>query len=146
MKVGRAGREPDVLFVATEHLDRIKQTYLDGPADLVVEVISPESRGRDRGEKFFEYQEARIPEYWLLDPETERAEFYQLDERGAYHTIEPGADDVYRAVALPGFWLRPSWLWQQPLPAVDDTLLQIAGDDYARYLIERLRTRGFLGE
>lgn len=32
----------------------------------------------------------------------------------------------------------------EPLPAVDDTLLQITGEDYARYLIERLRSRGFL--
>lgn len=107
MKVGRAGREPDVLFVATDHLDRIKQTYLDGPADLVIEVVSPESRGRDRGERFFEYQTAGIPEYWLLDPETERAEFYQLDEHGAYRTIQPGAADVYQAAELPASGCGP---------------------------------------
>lgn len=41
-------RDPDVLFVRTENLGRIKKTYLDGPADLVVEVIRPDSRGRDR--------------------------------------------------------------------------------------------------
>ncbi|RMF37961.1 MAG: Uma2 family endonuclease, partial [Chloroflexi bacterium] len=65
MKLSRSGREPDLLFVSREHLDRLKKTYLDGPADLVVEIISPESIGRDRGEKFWEYQEAGIPEYWL---------------------------------------------------------------------------------
>ncbi len=38
MKVGERGREPDLLFLGNEHRDRLKPTYLDGPADLVVEV------------------------------------------------------------------------------------------------------------
>lgn len=42
----RQGREPDVLFLAKDHLDRLQATYLDGPADLVVEVTSLESAGR----------------------------------------------------------------------------------------------------
>ncbi|MBI3945813.1 MAG: Uma2 family endonuclease, partial [Armatimonadetes bacterium] len=50
MKLER-GREPDLIFVATEHLPQLQETFLDGPADLVVEVASEESRSRDRGEK-----------------------------------------------------------------------------------------------
>jgi len=68
------GREPDLLFVADEHLDRLKETRLDGPADLVVEIISEESMGRDRGEKFYEYARGGVPEYWLLDPQQEWAQ------------------------------------------------------------------------
>ncbi|HID10572.1 MAG TPA: Uma2 family endonuclease, partial [Candidatus Latescibacteria bacterium] len=45
------GREPDILFIAQEHLEQLKETYLEGPADLVIEIASPESRLRDRGEK-----------------------------------------------------------------------------------------------
>ena len=41
-----------MLFLAKEHGDRLKDTYLDGPSDLVVEIVSPDSIGRDRGEKF----------------------------------------------------------------------------------------------
>jgi Uma2 family endonuclease len=57
------GRESDILFIAREHLDRLKNTYLDGPADLVVEIISPDSRARDRGEKFYEYEQGGLREY-----------------------------------------------------------------------------------
>jgi hypothetical protein len=39
----RRGREPDLLFVATANLDRLRTNFLDGPTDLVVEIISPES-------------------------------------------------------------------------------------------------------
>src|SRR5436190_20309484 len=44
------GRSPDIFFVAKDNLRRLKKHYLDGPADVVVEIISPESRARDRGE------------------------------------------------------------------------------------------------
>jgi Uma2 family endonuclease len=128
MRLSRSGREPDMLFLKTEHRHRLKSTYLDGPADLVVEIISPESIGRDRGDKFFEYEEAGIPEFWLLDPQTRRAEFYQLDAAGRYRPIQP-EDGIYRSAAIHGFWLREEWLWQEPLPLPLKLLAEIAGLD-----------------
>ena len=110
------GRAPDFFFVATAHLDRLRSTYLEGPADLVVEIISPESRARDRGDKFFEYEAAGIPEYWLLDPIREQAEFYQLDPGGIYRPAALDAQGRYQSVVLPSLWLQVSWLWQTPLP------------------------------
>jgi Uma2 family endonuclease len=116
------GREPDLLFVASEHLARLKDTYLDGPADLAVEIVSPESAGRDRGDKFYEYEAGGISEYWLIDPQTERAEFYQLTAGGRYRQVSPNAEGVYRSTVLPGFWLKVEWLWQEPLPKTLDVL------------------------
>ncbi len=115
------GREPDVLFVAEAHRDRLRETYLKGPADLVVEIVSPESGPRDRGEKFYEYEAGGVPEYWLVDPAREQLEVYRLAE-GRYHSIRPEEEDVYRSEVVPGFWLRAGWLWQQPLPKVLDVL------------------------
>jgi len=108
------GREPDLLFVANEHLERLKEIYLDGPANMVVEIVSPESMGRDRGEKFYEYEQSGIPEYWLIDPLREQAEFYQLGAQGRYRMVMPEAEGIYRSVVVPGFWLRVDWLWQTP--------------------------------
>lgn len=128
MRLARSGREPDLLFIHTAHLHRLRRTYLDGPADLVVEIISPESIGRDRGDKFFEYEQAGIPEFWLLDPQTQRAEFYQLNEAGRYQPIQP-MEGVYYSAQIPGFWLREEWLWQEPLPFPLKLLAEIAGLD-----------------
>jgi Uma2 family endonuclease len=123
------GREPDLLFVANEHLDRLQETYLDGPADLVVEIVSPESAGRDRGEKFYEYERGGILEYWLLDPQVRRAEFYQLNTEGQYQQMSPDAEDRYHSAVLSGFWLRVEWLWQEPLPHPLRVLGEIAAVD-----------------
>jgi len=125
MKLEPSGREPDLIFIAAEHLDRLKATYLDGPADLVVEIISLDSVERDRGTKFLEYETAGVPEYWLLDPLRRWVEFYQLGEEGRYTTAFAGRENVYHAQAIPGFWLRVEWLWQVPLPPVLDVLREL---------------------
>jgi Uma2 family endonuclease len=122
MKLEASGREPDLIFVTADQLDRVHRTYLDGPASLVVEIVSPESLGRDRGDKFYEYAKAGVPEYWLIDPDQRLAEFYQLDEPGRYRLVSADDQGVYRSRVLPGFWLRVDWLWQQPLPPVLDVL------------------------
>src|SRR5215211_6088119 len=49
-------RMVDLLYVAPEHEDRIKDVFVGGPADIVVEVVEDESRHRDTVEKFREYE------------------------------------------------------------------------------------------
>ncbi len=144
MRLPTSGREPDVLFVAREHLDRVLFTRVEGPADLVVEIVSPESRVRDRGEKFYEYQEGGVGEYWLIEPDTRRAEFYQLDPDGIYQLVLPDAAGVYRSRAMDGLWVRVAWLWQEPLPQVNQVMLEIDGAAYAQRLIADLTDAGFL--
>ncbi len=124
MKLAESGREPDLLFVAQTNLGRLKETCLDGPADLVVEIVSPESAGRDRGEKFYEYARGGVPEYWLIDPQTEWAEFYRLEEEH-YRLAFGGQEGEYHALMLPGFALRVEWLWQTPLPPILDAVREL---------------------
>ncbi len=125
------GREPDLLFVAQDHLGRLRDTYLDGPADLVVEIISSESAARDRGKKFYEYERGGVLEYWLLDPLRERAEFYHLEVASAtevarYRLAYGGAEGVYHSSVIPGLWLQVAWLWQESLPQTLDILRELA--------------------
>ncbi|MBI2910758.1 MAG: Uma2 family endonuclease [Chloroflexi bacterium] len=115
-------REPDLLFIAREHRDRLHPTYLEGPADLVVEITSPESIGRDRGEKFVEYEQAGVREYWLIDPDRRHAEFYQLGPDGRYRVALAGAAGEYVSPTLSGLKLPVDWLWRDPLPKVAEAL------------------------
>ena len=119
------GREPDILFIAKEHLDRLKETYLDGPADLVIEIVSSDSRLRDRGEKFAEYEMGGVREYWLIDPEEHHADFYLLGKDGRYRIVDLEPEGIYRSQTVPGFRLRVEWFWQEPLPRVMDVLREL---------------------
>jgi Uma2 family endonuclease len=121
-------REPDLFFLAADQLGRLTETELNGPADLAIEIISDESVGRDRGDKFYEYQEGGVREYWIIDPRPgkQRADFYVLDKRGMFQPIPIAADGIYRSAVLSNFWLKIDWLWAEqanPLAA----LAQIVG-------------------
>ena len=118
-------REPDLIFLARAHLDRLRHTYLDGAPDMIVEIVSPESRARDRGDKYAEYEEARVPEYWLLDPERRWAEFYWLNADGRYEVSMAGATGVYVSPQLPRLRLRVEWLWQRPMPKLQGVLREL---------------------
>jgi Uma2 family endonuclease len=108
------GRAPDLLFVANRNLRRLHRTYLEGPADLVIEIISPESRTIDRVHKFREYEEGGVREYWLIDPERRRAEFYRRGRDGRFRLVAVGKDAVFRSAVVKGLWLRVDWLWDRP--------------------------------
>ena len=118
----RRGREPGIVFIAKNHLHRLQHTFLDGPADIAIEIVSPESVLRDRGTKYGEYEAGGVREYWVLDPETQRADFFVLDANGRYQRAQPDADGIYRSGLLPGFWINIGWLWQDPLPTLRHVL------------------------
>jgi Uma2 family endonuclease len=117
-----SGREPDLLFISKDKLSNLKHNYLDGPADMVVEIVSPESQSRDRGDKFYEYEEAGVEEYWILDQSRKRAEFYHLEGEGTYKLIEPDENGIYHSKVIEGLWLKVDWLWQDPLPTLMSVL------------------------
>jgi Uma2 family endonuclease len=124
-----SGREPDILFIANEHRDRLTPQRLAGPADLVVEVISPESVYRDRSDKFDEYEAAGVREYWLVDARTdkENASFWVLNENGKYGAAIVDDQGIYRSTVIPGFWFKPAWLWVEERPSPLLLFAEIAG-------------------
>jgi len=109
-------REPDILFVSKQNAARLQETFAESPIELVIEVTSEESRARDRSEKFAEYEAAGIGEYWIIDPDNQLAEFYQLQPEGRFALALPDAEGIYESSCLPGFRLRVDWLWRTPRP------------------------------
>ena len=74
----RLYREPDLLLLCNAKDERRQERYWLG-ADLVVEVVSPDKPERDLVHKRSEYAEAGIPEYWIVNPETETITVLVLD-------------------------------------------------------------------
>lgn len=119
------GRAPDLFFLKAANVSRVKRLHYDGPADLVIEVISPDSRAVDRGKKFYEYEEGGVPEFWLIDPQRKEAQFFLLGGDKMYHAASLGEGGIYRSKALNGFWLKVAWLWEHPLPDVTVVLKEL---------------------
>lgn len=102
--------QPDVLFIAKERLDLI-QTRVMGAADLVAEVLSPESRRRDRIDKRDLYEQHGVKEYWLIDPEAGTVEVLHLT-RGQYQLVGRWhAGETAESRLLKGFRVKVSELF-----------------------------------
>lgn len=71
--------QPDLLFVRDERRMIVREKYVDGAPDLVIEVLSPSNWEDDRNVKFDVYARAGVPEYWIVDPMAETVEVFVLD-------------------------------------------------------------------
>ncbi len=95
--------EPDVCFFRMEKSIGFKKKQMQfPPPDLVVEVLSETTARRDRGIKFDDYEAHAIPEYWIIDPETEIVEQYELAD-GKYQLLLKSKEDTIESVAVAGF-------------------------------------------
>jgi Uma2 family endonuclease len=116
--------EPDIAFVSKERLDQPDSGYFIGPPDLAVEVVSPESAERDYVKKRAKYEEAGVREYWIVDQILEKVTWLQLGGKGKFREVRP-KKGVFSSRVLPGCWLRPRWLWQDPPPDIVETFEEI---------------------
>lgn len=74
--------QPDLLFVSKARQSIITEKAVEGPPDLVVEILSPGTSRTDRVTKAQIYSRHRVPAYWIVDPEQEAIEIYLLEAEG----------------------------------------------------------------
>ncbi len=110
-------RVPDLIYVSNENKVNVTETEVDGAPDLIVEIVSPDSVDRDWRDKYYEYEKAKVKEYWIIDPNTNRFEIYCLNDEGKYEA-QKSTEGTVKSKILPDFWMKPEWLWQEPLPNV----------------------------
>jgi len=115
--------EPDLLVVREERRHLIGPRRLEGPADLVIEIVSGGHPELALRRKLPRYREARVPEIWTLDP-FKRSIQVDVLTAGGYDTDTLTAGRLATAV-VPGFWIDVAWLWQEPLPSRHACLHQI---------------------
>ena len=73
--------QPDLMVVCDK--SKVDRHGVHGAPDLVIEILSPSSRGNDRLRKYSLYEKAGIREYWIVDPDTRSVAVHTLTE-GAY--------------------------------------------------------------
>jgi Uma2 family endonuclease len=111
MRLGDDAFTPDGFVTGPRTTRRLNEHYLDGPADLVFEVLFPGHESADRDFKFARYARGGVPEYWVVDPAAKTVGFFRADNDNLQR-CEAQADGTYRPAAFPGVVFSPQLLWE----------------------------------
>jgi Uma2 family endonuclease len=101
--------QPDLLYVSKPRRNIIKQR-VEGPPDLVIEIISGSAR-RDRVEKLDLYARYDVGEYWIVDPQTQLIEF--LTNQGGRFIVTSPTNDRYQSPRLPEVEIQVAEFWRE---------------------------------
>jgi len=98
-------REPDILLLLSATDPRRQNRFWLG-ADLTLEVVSEKKPERDLVEKRADYAEARVPEYWIVNPQTETIAVFRLrgeayEEAGIFRRGEAAVSVQWPEFSIP---------------------------------------------
>ena len=98
--------QPDILFVAKDRMHIVAKRNIVGIPNLIAEILSPSSVQRDRVEKVDLYQRFGLPEYWIVDPDSETVELYlsAANRLEKVETLKTG--EKLRSRQIPGLVLE----------------------------------------
>lgn len=94
--------QPDIFFISSGRLGTIGEKYISDAPDLVVEVLSPGTRRRDRILKARRYALFGVREMWIADPDRKTIEVFVNADGGFRRDAIHGGSDVLRSPLLPG--------------------------------------------
>lgn len=96
--------QPDLVFVSHDRTHLITEANFQGAPDLVVEILSDATRRHDFIRKRRLYERAGVREYWVVDPEIDQVQVFELQGEAYVRRAELSAEagDVLRSELLPG--------------------------------------------
>lgn len=95
--------QPDVLVICDQ--DKILDNKYHGVPTLVVEVLSPYTRGKDLAIKLNLYLKSGVKEYWVVDPEKETVVLYNFTPEDVVDLKTFQAGDTVASQVFPGLQL-----------------------------------------
>jgi Uma2 family endonuclease len=104
--------QPDLIVLRRDHLKRYQGHTVDGPPDIVVEILSPSNRSYDLQEKANLYARYSVPEYWVADPLTPSFQMLVLTD-GQYVPVTPDDAGLLHSTVVPGLVVDPAALFAE---------------------------------
>ena len=104
--------QPDISVVCDRK--KIDNRGCKGAPDLVIEILSPSTAGRDWISKLNQYRKAGVREYWIVDPENKAVQVFLQDGGGSLKIHEDyGREDVAKVNVLSGCFVELSKVFSE---------------------------------
>ena len=101
--------EPDLFIVLPNNYSNIKETYYEGPADLVIEILSKSTRELDLEKKLPEFLRVGVKEVWIIDSQNKELSIFHKNDNQVYKNYK--SDEIVKSQVLPKFKFKIKWLW-----------------------------------
>ena len=108
--------QPDLLFISKDRASILTEKNIQGAPDLLVEILSTSTRKTDEIIKRKLYEQHRVSEYWIIDPELETVKVYRFSAANTYERVEELSLEANNTLTTP---LLPNW--QLPLTQLFET-------------------------
>jgi Uma2 family endonuclease len=110
------GRKPDIsVFLRGARLPGKRASLARTPPSIAIEVLSPRPRDgrRDRVDKRSEYARFGVRYYWLVDPELQVVEIFELGSDGRYTLTLSASTGAHPVPGCEGLTLDLDALWAE---------------------------------
>jgi Uma2 family endonuclease len=97
--------QPDLFFIARGSKVNVTDRWIDGPPELVIEVLSPGNPRLDTVRKRAIYERFGVKEYWIVFPDMEQIQVLRHTGTGFARPELLENEDVLETALLPGFRL-----------------------------------------
>jgi Uma2 family endonuclease len=94
--------QPDLLVIREARTGIVTERGIEGPPDIIVEILSPSTATVDRNTKSRLYASVGVAEYWIVDPSAHLVEIFELTATGyrEFGRFGPGTKIASRLFAL----------------------------------------------
>jgi Uma2 family endonuclease len=99
--------EPDIMFLTQTDQKRLTETYLDGPASVVFEILSKTTRKDDIEKKTPKILAAGVKEVWLIDPDARTVSIHRPNRKPVQEST-----GWVESTFLKAFRIKAAWLWE----------------------------------
>ena len=103
---------PDILFISKKYLSIVAEKNIQGPPDLVVEIISPGTIQKDRILKVKTYAKFGVKYLWLIDPDNQTLEAFELAKETCRLIESLAGEEVFNPSLFPGLSIPLKELWE----------------------------------
>ena len=100
---------PDITVICD--MKKITKEVCEGSPDLIIEILSPSNIRHDTITKYNAYLNARVNEYWIVNPEERSVFVYRLKD-GFYTVSVYDAHEIVPVMAFPDFELNLATVFQ----------------------------------
>lgn len=109
--------QPDLVYLRPDQASMVTRRALEGVPELLIEILSPSTAGRDRTLKMNKYANCGVPRYWLVDPFARTLEVYALKD-GKYQP-QRSLNEQDEAECFPGVTVDMKALFAG-IPPIED--------------------------